>query len=135
GVDAEMEAGVRAALDRLAELGARVETLELPDPESLVSVCNIVARAEAATVHARILRERPDELGAAVRSRLALGVGIAATDYLQALRLRSRLTRAFIAEVFTQVDALALPVIPEPAPTYGSSEAGGVEAKITRMGR
>src|SRR5439155_8271437 len=100
GVDAEMEAGVRAALDRLAELGARVETLELPDPESLVSVCNIVARAEAATVHARILRERPDELGAAVRSRLALGVGIAATDYLQALRLRARLTRTFIAEVF-----------------------------------
>ncbi len=135
GLEAEMEGGVRAALERLGELGARIEPLTLPDPESLVSVCNLIARAESATIHARILRERPQDLGAAVRARLAVGIGIAATDYLQALRLRSRLTRAFVSEVFTRVDALALPVIPEPAPTYGSCEAGGVEAKVTRMGR
>ncbi len=134
-LDAEMEAGVRTAIERLGELGARIETLAVPDPESLVSVCNVIARAESVTVHARILRERPHELGAAVRTRLARGVGIAATDYLQALRLRSRLTRTFIAEVFGHVDVLALPVIPEPAPTYESREAGGVEAKVGRMGR
>lgn len=134
-VDPEMEAGVRAAITRLGDLGARIETLVLPDPESLVSVCNVIARAESAAVHARVLRERPHELGAAVRSRLALGLGIAATDYLQALRLRARLTRTFIAEVFARVDALALPVIPEPPPTYESRDAGGVEAKVRRMGR
>jgi aspartyl-tRNA(Asn)/glutamyl-tRNA(Gln) amidotransferase subunit A len=107
----------------------------LPDPESLVSVCQVISRAESATIHERILRERPHELGAAVRTRLAVGVGLAAADYLQALRLRSRLTRTFIAEVFARVDALALPVIPEPAPTYDACEAGGVEAKVARMGR
>lgn len=134
-LDAEMEVGVRAAIQRLGELGGRLETLTVPDPESIASVCNVIARAESAAIHTRILRERPHELGAAVRTRLALGLAIAATDYLQALRLRSRLTRAFIAEVFARVDALALPVIPEPAPTYESREAGGVEAKVARMGR
>ena len=134
-LDAEMAGGVSAAIERLGELGARIEPLTLPDPESLVSVCNVISRAESATIHARILRERPQELGPAVRARLAVGVGIAATDYLQALRLRSRLTRTFIAEIFGRVDALALPVIPEPAPTYEACEVGGVEAKVGRMGR
>jgi aspartyl-tRNA(Asn)/glutamyl-tRNA(Gln) amidotransferase subunit A len=135
GLDAEMESAVRAAIRRVADLGTRVETLALPDPESMISISNVVARAEAAAVHHRILRERPEELGDAVRMRLGVGLGIPATDYLQALRLRSRLTRTFIAEVFSRVDVLVLPVIPEPAPSYAANEAGGVEAKVARMGR
>jgi aspartyl-tRNA(Asn)/glutamyl-tRNA(Gln) amidotransferase subunit A len=135
GVDPEMDAAVRAAVARLADLGARVEGLALPDPEPLISVANVIARAEAAAIHHRVLRERPEELGAAVRARLGLGFGVSATDYLQALRLRARLAREFIAEVFERVDVLALAVIPEPAPTYAACEAGGVEAKVARMGR
>jgi Asp-tRNA(Asn)/Glu-tRNA(Gln) amidotransferase A subunit family amidase len=135
GVDPEMADAVRAAIRRFEDLGARVETLALPDPASLVSVSNVIARAEAAAVHHRLLRERPHELGAAVRVRLGVGLGISATDYLQALRLRSRLTREFVAEVFARVDVLALPVIPEPAPAYAANEAGGVEAKVAKMGR
>jgi aspartyl-tRNA(Asn)/glutamyl-tRNA(Gln) amidotransferase subunit A len=135
GLDAEMDAGVRAAIARLGELGARVETLTLPDPESMVSLSNVIARAEAAAIHHRVLRERPHELGAAVRARLGVGFAVSATDYLQALRLRARLTRTFIAEVFSRVDVLVLSVIPEPAPTYESNEVGGVEAKVARMGR
>jgi aspartyl-tRNA(Asn)/glutamyl-tRNA(Gln) amidotransferase subunit A len=135
GVDPEMAGAVRAAIRRLEDLGARVETLALPDPASLVSISNVIARAEAAAVHHRLLRERPHELGAAVRVRLGVGLGIPATDYLQALRLRSRLTREFVGEVFARVDALALPVIPEPAPAFAANEAGGVEAKVAKMGR
>jgi aspartyl-tRNA(Asn)/glutamyl-tRNA(Gln) amidotransferase subunit A len=135
GLDPEIESGVRAAIRRLGDLGTRVDTLTLPDPESLVSIANVIARAEAAAIHTRILRERPQELGAAVRARLGIGFGVSATDYLHALRLRSRLTRTFIAEVFARVDVLVLPVIPEPAPTHESCEAGGVEAKVARMAR
>jgi aspartyl-tRNA(Asn)/glutamyl-tRNA(Gln) amidotransferase subunit A len=126
---------VRAVLEGFDDLGARVETLTLPDPASMTSLSNVIARSEAAAIHHRILRERPHELGAAVRVRLGIGLGISATDYLQALRLRSRLTREFIAEVFSRVDALVLPVIPEPAPALAANEEGGVEAKVERMGR
>jgi aspartyl-tRNA(Asn)/glutamyl-tRNA(Gln) amidotransferase subunit A len=135
GLDPEMESSVRAAIRRIEDLGTRVETLTLPDPESMISISNVVARAEAAAAHHRILRERPHELGDAVRVRLGVGLGISATDYLQALRLRSRLTREFIAEVFSHVDVLVLPVIPEPAPSYAANEEGGVEAKVAKMGR
>jgi len=135
GIDPEMASAVQTVIRQLEDLGARVETLALPDPASMVSISNIVARAEAAAVHHRVLRERPHELGAAVRMRLGVGLGISATDYLQALRLRARLTREFIAEVFARVDVLVLPVIPEPAPAYAANEEGGVEAKVARMGR
>ena len=135
GLDPEMTSGVRTAIRALGDFGVSVETLGLPDPASLLSVANVIARAESATVHARVLRERPHELGEAVRARLGIGLGIAATDYLQALRLRSRLARTFIAEVFARVDALALPVIPEPAPSHEACRAGGVEAMVARMGR
>jgi len=135
GIDPEMDSAVRAALAGLDDLGARIETLTLPDPESMVSISNVIARSEAAAIHHRVLRERPHELGAAVRMRLGIGLGISATDYLQALRLRARLTREFIAEVFARVDVLVLPVIPEPAPTHAANEEGGVEAKVARMGR
>jgi aspartyl-tRNA(Asn)/glutamyl-tRNA(Gln) amidotransferase subunit A len=135
GIDAEVESSVRAAIGRITDLGTRVETLTLPDPENMTSISNVIARAEAAAIHHRVLRERPQELGAAVRVRLGIGFGISATDYLQALRLRSRLTRTFIADVFARVDVLVLPVIPEPAPTYDSNEVGGVDAKVARMGR
>lgn len=135
GIDAEVDSAVRAAIRRIGDLGAQVETLTVPDPEAMTSISNVIARAEAAAIHHRVLRERPHELGAAVRARLGIGFSISATDYLQALRLRARLTRAFIDEAFSDVDVLVLPVIPEPAPTYEANEVGGVEAKVARMGR
>jgi aspartyl-tRNA(Asn)/glutamyl-tRNA(Gln) amidotransferase subunit A len=135
GIDPEMAFGVGTVICAIEDLGTRIETLELPDPASLLSVANVIARSESASVHARILRERPQELGDAVRARLGIGLGIVATDYLQALRLRSRLARTFIAEIFARVDVLVLPVIPEPAPTHAACRAGGVEAMVARMGR
>ncbi|MBI4636459.1 MAG: Asp-tRNA(Asn)/Glu-tRNA(Gln) amidotransferase subunit GatA [Candidatus Rokubacteria bacterium] len=131
----EMEAGARAAVELIAGLGARVGEIRVPDPESMVGVCNIIARAESSTVHARVVRERPHELGPAVRARLEVGFHISAHDYLQALRLRSRLTREFIAEVFAEVDALVVPAIPEPAPALVDAKAGSVDDVIRRMGR
>src|SRR5262249_16168998 len=132
-IDAEMASAVRAALRRLGALGARVETLTLPDPESMISISNVVARAEAAAVHHRVLHERPHELGDAVRIRLGLGLDVSAIDYLQARGRGGGLTGTFIGEVLGGVDALVPPVIPEPAPTYAANEVGGVEAKVARM--
>jgi len=110
---AEEPAGFVVALEGESVL---VTPLRIPDPRPLVDVCNVISRSESAAVHARLVRERPHELQPAVRSRLEIGFRISAHDYLQALRLRARFTREFIREVFGEVDALVLPVIPEPAP-------------------
>ncbi|HEY3065436.1 MAG TPA: amidase [Methylomirabilota bacterium] len=134
-IDPEMETGVRAAVDVLGRLGAAVKSLRVPDPESMVSASTVIARAESAAVHARLLKERPHELQPVVRARLEVGLRIAAHDYLQALRLRPRLTRRFLADVFAEVDVLVTPVIPEPAPALAAVTAGSVDDVVRRMGR
>jgi aspartyl-tRNA(Asn)/glutamyl-tRNA(Gln) amidotransferase subunit A len=135
GVHSEMEGAVRAALDAVARLGARVLGVHVPDPQTTSDVTNLVSRAEASTVHARLLRERPHEIQPVVRARLELGMRIPAYDYLQALRLRARLARAFVAEVFGQVDVLLAPVIPEPAPPLSHATEGPVPELSARQGR
>ena len=119
----------------LEGLGARVAPLRLPDPQVIHDVSGIVARAESAVVHTRILRERPHELQPAVRARLEVGERVTAHDYLQALRLRARLAREFISEVFAEADLVLAPVTPTPAPSLAEATAGDGEAIAARMGR
>jgi aspartyl-tRNA(Asn)/glutamyl-tRNA(Gln) amidotransferase subunit A len=135
GVAAEVREAVESAGRVLVSLGVRVQPMRLPDPASLNDVANILARSESASIHARVLRDRPHELGAAVRSRLEVGLHVSAHDYLQASRLRARLTREFIAEVFGEVDVVLAPTIPEPAPALATVTAGPVDEIVRRMGR
>jgi aspartyl-tRNA(Asn)/glutamyl-tRNA(Gln) amidotransferase subunit A len=134
GVDAEIATGVREAVRALEGLGARVEETRVPDPQIMNDVCTIISRCEGAAVHARLYRERPEQLQPVVRARLDLGFRIPAHDYLQALRLRARLTRAFIREVFAEADVLLAPVIPQPAPPLAYATEGAVEELATRQG-
>ena len=135
GLDGAMDAAVRAAARVLEGLGAEVVTIRVPDPRPVVDVSNVIARAESSAIHARIVRERPHELQPAVRARLEVGFHISAHDYLQALRLRARYARDFVAQVFAGLDALLAPVIPEPAPPLETVKAGTVEEIVSRMGR
>jgi len=134
----EMVAGVRQAARQLEGLGARVSEIRLPDPRHMTDVAVLIARAESSTLHAGVLREHPEALQPAVRARLAMGRGISAHDYLQALRLRAKLTRAFVGEVFDEVDVLLTPVIPEPAPALAPLKSATVDefnARSTRFSR
>ena len=134
-IDPEMAAAARAAADVLGGLGARVASVAVPDPTGLVDVANVISRSEAAAVHVRLLTERAHELQPAVRARLEVGLRISAHDYLQAQRVRARLTRQFVEQVFGEVDVLLAPVIPEPAPALDAVKAGTVEDVVARMGR
>jgi aspartyl-tRNA(Asn)/glutamyl-tRNA(Gln) amidotransferase subunit A len=135
GVAPEIEAGVREAARQLGRLGAAPRGVAVPDPRILHGLCNVIARSESAVIHERLVRERPHELQPAVRARLEVGFHLSAHDYLQALRARARLTRQFIAGVFAEVDALVVPVIPEPAPALAEAKAGSVDEFVRRMGR
>ena len=132
----EVERAVREAIAAFGSLGARVETLRVPDPEPMVAACNNpMVSAEAASIHSRILKERPGELQPAVLARLAPGLRVSAYDYLQGSRLRAQLTRDFIAEVFAKVDVLVTPTIPEPALALANAKSGTTEDVVRRMGR
>jgi aspartyl-tRNA(Asn)/glutamyl-tRNA(Gln) amidotransferase subunit A len=135
GVDAETAAAVHRAARQLEDLGARVSEIRIPDPQHMTDVAMLIARAESSALHADVLRNHPEALQPTVRGRLEVGLGVAAYDYLQALRLRARLTRAFIREVFDEIDVLFTPVIPEPVPTLAPLKAMPVEEFNARSGR
>ena len=135
GVDEEAAAGVRRAARLLEGLGARVNPIRIPDPNNMLDVAMLITRAEASTLHARVFRERPQDLQPIVRARLQVGFGITAYDYLQALRLRARLTRDFVRDVFAEVDVLLTPVIPEPPPALAALKAASTDEFNARAGR
>jgi len=136
GLDPEVDQAVRAAIVELGTLGAQVTSLKVPDPHAMVAACNnTMVAAEAAAIHSRILKERPGELQPAVLARLAPGLRVSAYDYLQGSRLRARLTREFIAGIFSKVDVLVAPSIPEPAPALAHAKSGTTEDVVKRMGR
>lgn len=135
GLDPEVETAGRAAIAALGARGAIVRELWLPDPQPLVDAANVIARCESAAIHARVAREQPHALQPAVRARLEVGFQVPAYDYLQALRLRARLTRAFLRDVFPEADVIAAPTIPEPAPALDAVKAGSVHEVVGRMGR
>jgi aspartyl-tRNA(Asn)/glutamyl-tRNA(Gln) amidotransferase subunit A len=135
-LDAEVSRAMAEAVVALRGLGAAVETVTVPDPRPVVSACsNVMVRAEAAVIHSRILKERPGELQPAVRDRMAPGLTVTAYEYLQGQRLRARFTREFIDDVFSRMDVLVTPTIPEPAPALAAAKAGSVAEVIARMGR
>jgi aspartyl-tRNA(Asn)/glutamyl-tRNA(Gln) amidotransferase subunit A len=135
GLDPEAAAALASALAVLRELGADVRPVGVPDPSRVVSVCQVLARAESAAAHARVLHDAPERLQPAVRARLEAGLAIGAAEYIQAARLRVALTRAFCDEVLGQVDLLATPTIPEPAPALAAVKAGPPDVVVARMNR
>ncbi len=134
-LDPEVATGVRVAARQLEQLGAHVKELRIPDAQHMTDVAMLIARSESSALHSAILREQPEALQPTVRARLEVGLAISAHDYLQALRLRSRLTRTFICDVFDDIDVLLTPVTPEPPPALAPLKAGTAEAFNVRSGR
>jgi aspartyl-tRNA(Asn)/glutamyl-tRNA(Gln) amidotransferase subunit A len=136
GLDPEVERAVREALRVLEGLGLRLSPVRVPDPDAIGRLVSTpVVRAECAAIHARLLRERPGDVQPVVRARAEPGLSMGAVEYVDALRLRSRVTREFLTSVFSRVDVVVTPTIPEPPPAYAEAKAGGVEDVVGRMGR
>ena len=134
-IDPEIAQGLRQAVSVLEGLGAKATEVQLPDPALVTEIGNVMSRSESGVVHAKVGRERPEDLQPAVLTRLKVGWNISAYEYLQALRLRATLTRQYLREVFQQVDVLIATVIPEPAPSLDSVKAGTPEEIAARMNR
>lgn len=135
GVAEATAEGVRQAAQRLEALGARVAPIRLPDPRNMMDVAMLITRAEASAIHVRVFRESPQELGPIARERLQVGYGISAYDYLQASRLRAKLAREFVREVFAETDVLLAPVTPEPAPALAAVKTEDAKEFNARGGR
>jgi len=101
--DAEMTAGIEAAVKLLGELGAQVREIETAPLGEYAAVNRTILTSEGFAIHERWMRERPQDYGALARERLMAGAFVRAADYVNATRLRRKMTDAFHA-LFADVD-------------------------------
>jgi aspartyl-tRNA(Asn)/glutamyl-tRNA(Gln) amidotransferase subunit A len=118
-LDPEVDEAVRSALERAQSIGARLKPVRVPDMAACNAVARVIQLAEAAAVLGPLLERRGD-LGTDVRALIDQGRLVAATDYLDAQRLRRRYQREF-QRLWSEVDCLAAPATPLTAPEIGQT--------------
>jgi aspartyl-tRNA(Asn)/glutamyl-tRNA(Gln) amidotransferase subunit A len=137
GIQPEVEAAVRAAIDQLQKLGAEVYEVSLPHTEYALPVYYLIAPAEASanlarydgirfghhedapTYQAQFDLSRGHAFGPEVKRRIMLGTYALSAGYYdayygQAQKVRT-LIKADFDHVFRQVDMIAAPIAPTTA--------------------
>jgi aspartyl-tRNA(Asn)/glutamyl-tRNA(Gln) amidotransferase subunit A len=146
GIDPEVEAAVRAAIDTYQRLGAEIVEVSLPHTEYATATYYIVATAEASSNLARFdgvryghrtsdakgllemyLKSRAEGFGDEVKRRIMLGTYALSAGYYDAYYVRAQKVRALIKrdfdEAFTKVDAIITPTSPTAAFKLGEKTA------------
>ncbi len=136
GIDAEVETAVRAAIDKLAELGAEIVEISLPHTEYALPVYYLIAPAEASANLARYdgirfgprvpgvdmidtVKKTRALFGPEVKRRIMLGTYALSAGYYdeyygRALKARTLIKQDFL-NAFQQVDVIAAPTTPTTA--------------------
>lgn len=131
--DFEVVAAVRAAVDKLVDMGMKMEEISLPQMQTAMKASTIIAISEAANYHKERMENEPGKFGDDVRSRLELAKRYSAVDYAWA-RQYAREWRAFLGELLREkIDVIALPTTPCPAMKIeglDSVAAGGLLLKF-----
>jgi len=138
GMDKEVETSVRAAVDKLASLGAEIVEISLPHSDYGLAVYYIIATAEASANLARFdgvrygsrAKDAKDPLdmygrtrgagfGPEVTRRIILGTYVLSSGYYDAYYLRAQKVRTLIRrdfmEAFKKCDAIVTPTTPSAA--------------------
>lgn len=121
-VKPEVRRVVEQTLDVYRELGAKIVRVTIPSVELANPMVMLIMAVEAASMHARWLKERPDDYGKQTLGRLMPGLMYPATQYVDALKLRQKVMADFSRSVFEKADVLHLPVIPIEVPTISESD-------------
>jgi aspartyl-tRNA(Asn)/glutamyl-tRNA(Gln) amidotransferase subunit A len=138
GLDAEVAASVRAAIDQARGLGATVQEVSLPHTEYAIPTYYILATAEASSNLARYdgvrygrraagkndlaglyQGTRGEGFGPEVKRRIMLGTYVLSSGYYDAYYLKGQKVRTLIRrdfdDAFRQVDLLVTPTSPSTA--------------------
>ncbi len=121
--------------------GARLVRTTVPDMGLVNALMQLVMGAEAATLHLRWLKDRPQDYGDQVRSRIVPGLAYPATRYIEAMMLRGKLAREWIETAMCNADFVHLPTLSSPVPSILETTLGSAEevaaslARVTRCTR
>ena len=118
-LDPEVDRAVRGAIARAESLGARICPVRVPDIAALNAAGRMILLAEASALLEPRMTER-HRFGADVLALLDQGRLVAATDYINAQRLR-RVVQQEFQKLWSTVDCLMTPTTPMDAPPIGAS--------------
>ena len=130
--DPEVIAALEEAARILAAAGATVTDVTLPPLAEMAGANRVILGAEAWSIHARWLRERPGDYGGKTRRRLLAGAFLSGGDYVDAQRIRTGQIAA-VEAVFRDVDVLLCASSFDPACAIDDDEA--VEHTYPRQAR
>jgi aspartyl-tRNA(Asn)/glutamyl-tRNA(Gln) amidotransferase subunit A len=102
--DAEQLQAIDAAAEVLRGLGAEVREVRLAPLTDYSTCTRIIICCEAYAIHRHWLAERPADYGDLARRRILEGAAFSAADYIDAQRMRARLTKRTL-EVLAGFDA------------------------------
>jgi len=122
----------RALVDRLAERGARVVEVELPDLGAARLSHLVLVAGEMATAMEPYRAGHGRELGLDVRANLALARAFTARDYVKAQRVRTRVMERF-RRAFETVDAIVTPGTGVAAPAIRPDVLPRGESDLTML--
>ena len=114
--DDEVRTHTEAIVQRLAQQGAEVQEVGLPDSFApCYAAHRTLMNVECAAFHEETFSQRPDDYGPKLRGTIESGMLVPGVKYLQAQRLRRRFHQD-MAELAGKVDVLLTPSTPTPAP-------------------
>ncbi|MBZ4020245.1 amidase [Streptomyces purpurogeneiscleroticus] len=128
-VDPQVEAAVRTALDRMADLGARLVDVQIPLHRYVQAVQWGLMVPEATAYHAAQLGDAPELYGDDVRVLLEAGALLPAVDHIRAQRARTLMRREWEA-LLGQVDLIAAPTVPATAAQAGQEVFGWPDGTV-----
>lgn len=115
-IDADVARAVESALEVLKGLGARIVSVSLPPSFAQANVAHrVVMNSEVAAYHRNSYQKNADMYNPSLREMIELGMLTPAVEYLQAQRIRT-VFREELSDLLRQIDILATPAAPTPAP-------------------
>jgi len=123
----DVAAAFDAALRVFRSLGGRLVEVDLPPLPEWNACGRIIWQAEGYAIHEAELRRRPHLFSRETSTRLLAGAGLSAADYIQALRRRTQLCRAY-GDALAKVDVVLAGSVLATAPLLSDMIAGGAGA-------
>jgi len=114
-LDEDVRRNFEKSIEKAEKAGCEVVKVHVDKPETAARCRFIIVHCEAAAYHLKLCGGRMDLYGEEVRQRIASGLAIPASVYLNALRARKPLTMSF-RKIFSRCDVLATPTTIIPAP-------------------
>ena len=133
--DESVQARIQSALGALEGSGCKRVSVEIDNWQTLDHLAQLVQLSEAAALHANFLRNRVDDYGPQVRTRVEFGHFVSAHDFQTALRARGTMLKKMLDEVYSKCDVIMLPNFAGPIPTIAELDVGGGPQLMVALGK